>query len=210
MEIKQCITCKQERHLSEFARHAKRPDGLAAVCKQCKSEYDRGRYLAKSDAYKRKAAEWRSANPERHKEIQERSRKSNQAAINAKSRENRAADPARHAEYSRSYRQRNPGASTEYGRRWRAANPDAARALVRLKQAQRARAMPPWADVAAIKAVYEDAKRLEQADGIKRHVDHVVPINGRDVCGLHVACNLQVLTEAENLKKSNKYAAELA
>jgi hypothetical protein len=66
-------------------------------------------------------------------------------------------------------------------------------------------ATPAWADFRAINAVYAQAKALESADGIARHVDHEIPLKHPMVCGLHVHNNLRVLTALDNMRKHNSF-----
>jgi 5-methylcytosine-specific restriction endonuclease McrA len=65
--------------------------------------------------------------------------------------------------------------------------------------------MPPWADRNAIRKIYLQARQLTIETGIKHEVDHIIPSNHELVCGLHVETNLQILTESENIKKSNLF-----
>lgn len=66
-------------------------------------------------------------------------------------------------------------------------------------------ATPPWADAERIKWYYTNAKAFTRATGVLHTVDHVIPLKGELVCGLHVHNNLQILTHAENMSKGNTF-----
>jgi hypothetical protein len=77
------------------------------------------------------------------------------------------------------------------------------------RHAAKLRATPFWSQQAEIEALYEKARRLTDETGIEHHVDHIVPLRGRNVCGLHVIANLRVITAQQNKRKSNRLLEEL-
>lgn len=66
-------------------------------------------------------------------------------------------------------------------------------------------ATPEWRDKEAITAVYTERDLRSTLSGEPYHVDHIIPIQGKMVCGLHVHNNLQVLPARENLEKNNSF-----
>lgn len=105
---------------------------------------------------------------------------------------------------------------------WRIANQDRMRFLVSAwsstNQAKRnmnsakyrkavRRATPPWltdADIQWILWYYKQAKYIEKSTGIPHSVDHIMPLQGKEVWGLHVPWNLQVIPAVENSRKGNR------
>lgn len=101
------------------------------------------------------------------------------------------------------YFSRYPHKRREAGKRYRSRNKGKMLAYARARTLRQAQAMPPWADVAAIEKIYTLAAQL-RAEGHDVQVDHVVPLKGKDRCGLHVPDNLRIRSSPYNLKKSNK------
>ncbi len=70
-------------------------------------------------------------------------------------------------------------------------------------------AKPKWLSAKQMKAIHEIYRdmrtRNRLAGKIEYHVDHVVPLNGETVCGLHVPWNLEVVKAKDNIAKSNTY-----
>lgn len=64
---------------------------------------------------------------------------------------------------------------------------------------------PAWANREAIAAIYREAAVVQRRTGVPQHVDHVVPLRGTLVCGLHVEHNLRVITRVENCRKGNSH-----
>lgn len=88
---------------------------------------------------------------------------------------------------------------------WRERHPGEANAYARLRQARRDQRMPLWADKEKIQDIYKLAKRMQRELGVKMAVDHVIPLKGEAVSGLHVHENLRIIPYIENAKKHNSY-----
>ena len=76
-----------------------------------------------------------------------------------------------------------------------------------LARAESENAAPKWLTKEhwqQIAEIYAMAQKLSQITGIRHDVDHLWPLKGINSCGLHVPWNLQVITHAANVEKSNE------
>lgn len=73
------------------------------------------------------------------------------------------------------------------------------------RRARERRQTPPWADPAATRAMYAQARRLTRETGIRHSVDHIVPLAGDTVCGLHWHGNMEIATLRDNLAKGTRW-----
>ena len=113
------------------------------------------------------------------------------------------------AEKDRLYAQQNPEKRTLARNKWSAANPGEDKAAKAKNYAARIKRIPTWLtkdDEWMIAQAYELAALRTKLFGFSWHVDHIIPLNGKRVSGLHVPTNLQVIPWMDNLRKSNRLA----
>lgn len=121
-------------------------------------------------------------------------------------------------EYQKTFRANNPGywkdhtnlerkalSDKEYKKIWNQNNPDKLAAIRVRRRYNERQAIPKWltqAHLNEIQAIYLAAKETNM------EVDHIIPLQSKYVCGLHVPWNLQLLTSIQNKKKGNKLILE--
>ena len=120
--------------------------------------------------------------------------------------ENYAKNPESHKQRAANYRVKNPEKVREsYLSSMRKRKPQKAAAEM-ARQAKKIQATPPWLtkeDLNQIDAIYVCAKETTNLAGFDCSVDHIVPLRGKDICGLHVPWNLRVVSRSYNSKKHN-------
>jgi len=136
---------------------------------------------------KEKERERYHADPEKTRAIVKKKYDAHAEKIRQKRRDAYAADPEKEREICKLR-----------SRQWRKENPQHRNALSRKYDADKLKRTPSWADLKAIVKFYKGCPS-------GHHVDHVYPLRGKYVSGLHVIENLQYLPAIENMRKNNRY-----
>ncbi len=111
-------------------------------------------------------------------------------------------NPARRKKYDAAYKEKHPTYLKDYYEQ----NKHTFIARVRRRRNHTSQVTVAWADEQKIKLLYRISSNLNKLHGyIKYHVDHIVPLQGKLVSGLHVHNNLQILRAEENKTKYNKW-----
>lgn len=216
-----CVQCLLDREAE------KQRDPLHA---EQKRQREMRRYRADPIAANERSKKWREENAERVSNARKAKYDANKEEVKALARAYRKANPERVKASNRAYYEKNREEINERMRLYRLANLERIRELNKAcsrryysenkdyyllkKQKRRAqcnRAMPRWANLAAIAAIYAEARRLREEEGVHASVDHTIPLKGKNafgeiiVCGLHCEANLQILPLLENKSKGNRW-----
>jgi hypothetical protein len=172
-----CRICAVEKLITEFSKHKTYKDGIDTSCKECVRERKRQVWAADPERYRAYGKKYKAANKEL---IAERNKK--YVLDNSETRK----------ATMQSYRQRTKDRQAEY---------------VRRRQSAKMQRTPKWLtedDVWVMREAYNLAKIRTNMFGFGWHVDHILPLQGKTVSGLHVPTNLQVIPWIENVRKHNK------
>lgn len=177
-KVKKCTKCKKFKSISSFQNNATTKDGLQFWCKFCKNAINK---------------RWKNKNPEK-------------ARLSVRNWE--LANPEKSRANVYKWKRNNPDKVKKSRVEWARRNKHKKNAKEAKRRAAKLNATPPWLSkeqLLAIENIYERATLITQVSGIPHEVDHIVPLLGKNVRGLHVPWNLRVISASKNAKKSNKH-----
>lgn len=173
--MKKCSKCGVAKELAEFYADRQKKDGRAYVCKECDKAKQKKRRGEHPDRVRASNASWQHRN--------EKVFRGHKAKWRAKNKQH----------------------LTEYNAQWVETHRGLHNAKGARRRAAELQATPAWTNHIAVGEFYALAALKTKLTGEQWHVDHIVPLQNKKVCGLHTHYNLQVLLGSDNKSKGNHY-----
>lgn len=150
---------------------------------------------------------WYQRNRERKRAYDREYYAANAEKIKAASNQWYCANKDHCSQTSKEYRQKNLHVVKLKNSQYKRANPAKVNAINSKRRSAKRNATPPWLSKTQLREIvdiYQLAQDLSWLSEGGLHVDHIVPLKGVEVCGLHVPWNLQVIPAPWNIAKSNR------
>lgn len=182
--MKQCCTCNLIKNINEFSKNKYHKDGHTTKCKNCFKLYR----IKNKEKTIINTKLWNKLNYNHLKEYQKNYYNINKDKFNT-------------------YYKLNNIKIKEKQKEYRKLNPGIINSKTAKRHSEKLKRTPPWLTKQQLNEIadfYKQTKELEKIFGKKFEVDHIIPLQGKEISGLHVPWNLQILTRKENRKKRNK------
>lgn len=179
--MKSCTKCKIKKPLVQFHKNTASKDKHFHWCKHCVCSQKKEYYNSNTEEIKLRVKKYRENNTEK---ISKRAK-----------------------DYDKNHRPKNPESRKKAYSKYAKTYPDKINAKTAKRRAAKRQSIPLSLTVEQYKQIklwYTRASEIKKFTGEIWHVDHIVPIRGEFVSGLHVPWNLQLLPASENCAKGNR------
>lgn len=199
--MKLCSKCKTTKSKQEFHKCSRSKDGLHSNCKICRNLVYKLDYNKNPEKYYKKSIEYAKKNPTKISEIQKTYYKNNKDKVKKRFKNWREKNYNYHLDQCQKWKKDNKELVKCYNQKWNKENNKQKNYLNSKRRADLLNRTMKWSELDLIKKFYENCP-----EGY--HVDHIIPLKGKEVSGLHVLNNLQYLLAEDNLRKNNKFLKE--
>lgn len=204
---KKCTKCHIYKEVSFFYARKHSKYGVRADCMECNLLMHKLKYMNTSDTVKARSKQWRLINPQKAKESTTKWRCLNIQHVKNTISQWKIDNKDTQSVYNHQYYIDHKDQCREHNRNWKISNPHKVNADTTKRRLSKQNRTPIWLNtnhLLEIEQFYNFARKLSSKTDVVYHVDHIVPLHGKTVCGLHVPWNLQVISAVDNLKKGNK------
>jgi len=198
IKTKRCCHCKEIKIIKDFNKNKSTKDKFAHACRLCGKKQNNEYSRRNREKLRQKAKIYYYENLEKVRLNKREYAKKNRKAELKRAKDWYQENKKRKYEYDKKYAEANRDKRRLASRKFKKRHPSNSKVWCAIRRASKLKAMPTWVDKNELKNIYKNCPS-------GYHVDHIIPLISKTVCGLHVPWNLQYLLPIENLKKANHY-----